>query len=67
MSASDTRSQILNRGLALGRAVDLVAHAIHREKPRRATRPTRASRERRLESKKRDAGKKSERRPKYED
>ncbi|MFZ4616772.1 MAG: alternative ribosome rescue aminoacyl-tRNA hydrolase ArfB [Rectinemataceae bacterium] len=67
VSASDTRSQILNRGLALARAADLVAQALHREKPRRATKPTRASRERRLESKKHDAGKKTERRPSYDD
>ena len=55
VSASDTRSQLLNRELAVDRLVALLFAALKREKPRRATAPTRASRERRITSKKKDS------------
>ena len=67
VSASDTRSQLLNRELAVERLVALILAALKREKPRRPTAPTRASRERRLSSKKRDSEIKKGRRPRYED
>jgi protein subunit release factor A len=51
--ASDTRSQIRNREIALDRLVERLRRLNVRPKPRKATRPTRAARERRLESKRR--------------
>jgi ribosome-associated protein len=50
------RTQEQNRRDAFERLADLVRHALHEPKPRRATRPTRASRERRLEGKKARTG-----------
>ena len=52
VQVQETRSQVLNRAIALEKMVDLIAGALRREKPRRATKPTRASKERRLVSKK---------------
>ncbi len=48
IQVQDERSQLLNRGLALERALKLITVALHRDKPRRKTRPTRNSQERRL-------------------
>ena len=67
VSASDTRSQLLNRELAVERLVALLLAALKREKSRRKTAPTRASRERRLSSKKKAAETKQCRRPRFED
>jgi ribosome-associated protein len=53
------RSQEMNRQAARERLVELVRRALHRPKPRKATKPTYASRLRRLESKSRRAGVKS--------
>jgi len=66
-SASDTRSQILNRGLAVERLVALILASLRREKKRRRTAPTRASRERRLASKRRDSETKKGRRQRFDD
>jgi ribosome-associated protein len=63
----DSRSQAHNRVLARERAMALLVQALHREKPRRATKPTRASRERRLEAKRQTAGRKAGRRPHADD
>ena len=60
--ASDERSQLRNRELALTRLETRIAEALRIERPRRATRPTLGSSERRLESKRRDAQRKRERR-----
>ena len=51
--ASDERSQMRNRELALRRLAERIERALRVEKPRTATRPTRASKERRLQAKKR--------------
>ena len=51
--ASDERSQMRNRELALRRLAERMEQALRVEKPRTATRPTRASKERRLQAKKR--------------
>lgn len=53
VTASDTRSQIRNREIAMDRLVERLQRLNRRPKPRKATRPTRASRERRLEGKRR--------------
>lgn len=53
VTASDTRSQIRNREIAMDRLVERLRRLNVRPKPRKATRPTRAARERRLESKRR--------------
>jgi ribosome-associated protein len=60
--ASDERSQIRNRDLALERLRVRVADALHIATPRRSTRPTRGSKERRLEDKRRQAQRKRDRR-----
>ena len=49
--ASDERSQLRNRELALERLRSRLAEALRVERPRRATKPTKAARERRLEDK----------------
>ncbi len=59
--ASDERSQIRNRELALERLAERLAGALKVEPPRVRTRPTRASKERRLEAKRRQAQRKRER------
>ena len=52
IQVQDERSQLLNRGLAVERALAIIIKALHRDKPRRATKPSRASQERRVASKK---------------
>ncbi len=65
--AQDARSQARNRELALERLAAKLRAALHRQKPRRATRPARAARERRLESKRRRGEiKRARRRPPLE-
>lgn len=49
--ASDERSQLRNRELALERLRTRLADALRVEKPRRATKPTKAAKQRRLEEK----------------
>src|SRR5918912_1677161 len=49
--ASDERSQLRNRELALERLRSRLAEALRVETPRRATKPTKAAKERRLEAK----------------
>jgi len=51
VQVQETRSQVLNRALAVEKLLDLLLAALKVEAPRRPTRPTRASRERRLEAK----------------
>ncbi len=61
--ASDERSQLRNREIALRRLEERIADALHVERTRRPTRPTKASTERRLEGKRLRAVRKRERRP----
>ena len=49
--ASDERSQLRNRELALERLRSRLAEALRTETPRRPTKPTKAAKERRLEAK----------------
>ena len=60
--ASDERSQLRNRELALERLRSRLAEALRVERPRRPTKPTKASRERRLEDKRRRSETKRQRR-----
>jgi ribosome-associated protein len=60
-SASDERSQLRNRDLALERLRSRLAAALAVDKPRVATRPSRAAKERRLEDKRRNAQRKRSR------
>jgi ribosome-associated protein len=52
IQVQDERSQLQNRELAVERALAIIIAALHRDKPRRATKPSRASQERRVASKK---------------
>ena len=64
VSSQKHRSQAANRDAAVARFVELLADALHEERPRRRTKPTRASRQRRVDDKKRrGAVKKLRRRP----
>jgi ribosome-associated protein len=65
--ASDERSQMRNREIALRRLADRLAAALRVEKPRVATRATKASKERRLESKRRTSQVKRGRQGRYDD
>ena len=60
--ASDERSQLRNRELALERLRSKLAAALHLEKPRRATKPTKAAKEKRLEAKRQRSETKRQRR-----
>jgi ribosome-associated protein len=61
VACSETRSRARNVELAHLRLEALLAVALARERPRRATRPTRASRERRLGEKRASAQRKQHR------
>jgi ribosome-associated protein len=52
VTVQDERSQLLNRELAIDRAMALIVKSLHRPKARRKTKPTKASIERRLTAKK---------------
>jgi ribosome-associated protein len=52
LSVQESRSQHQNREIALARFQQIVAAALHRDKPRRPTKPSRAAQERRLAAKK---------------
>jgi ribosome-associated protein len=60
--ASEERSQLRNRELALERLRTRVGEALRVRPSRRPTRPTRSSQERRLEDKRRQAERKRQRR-----
>ena len=60
--SSARRSQLQNREAAEARMAELVAAALHREKPRRKTKPSRAAKLKRLDEKKRNSERKKNRR-----
>src|SRR5205085_2795901 len=60
--ASDERSQLRNRELALERLRSRLAEALRVERPRRPTKPTKGAKERRLEDKRHRSETKSRRR-----
>jgi ribosome-associated protein len=67
-SAQDTRSQLRNRELALGRLAERLAAALEVARPRHKTRPTAASRRKRVDAKRRRAEtKRARRRPNSDD
>jgi ribosome-associated protein len=61
VACGETRSRARNVGLAHVRLETLLAAALARQRPRRATQPTRASRERRLGEKRASAARKRQR------
>jgi len=61
-AAEDHRSQTRNRDLARDRLATMIAEALERERPRKATRPTRASQKRRVDDKKKRGSIKEKRR-----
>ena len=65
-TASDERSQLRNRTLALERLREKLAAALHVEKARRATKPSKGATQRRLDDKSRQSQRKSERRARPE-
>ena len=65
--SSARRSQLQNREAAEARMAELVAGALHREKPRRKTKPTRASKQKRLDEKRRHSERKQNRRGRLDD
>jgi len=60
--SSARRSQLQNREAAEARMAELVAGALHREKPRRKTKPSRAAKQKRLDEKRRHSERKRNRR-----
>jgi len=60
--ASDTRSQLRNREIAMERMADVVATALVRPKKRKATKPSRSTLRAQFEAKKRQSLKKKRRR-----
>jgi ribosome-associated protein len=62
VKATERRSQLQNRDVALARLRAALTQLAHVEAPRRATRPTRASKRRRLDEKKKLSEKKQGRR-----
>jgi len=60
--ASDTRSQLRNRDIAMERMAEVVRTALVRPKKRKATKPSRSALRARVEAKKRRSLKKKQRR-----
>ena len=60
--ATESRSQMRNREMALARVLAELKRRAHKPKPRKPTRPGKAAVARRLEEKKRESAKKRERR-----
>lgn len=67
VTASDERSQLRNREIALDRLRQRLAAGLRVEKPRLATRATKGSKERRLSSKRRTSEIKARRQGRYDD
>lgn len=65
VDASETRSQVQNRAVALQRFEELLREALMEETERKPTKPTRAAKRRRLIEKKKRSQIKSERRKKW--
>ena len=65
VTSSATRDQMKNRDDALGKLALIVRSALHRDKPRKATKPSRGAKRRRVEDKRRHSEKKQNRR--YDD
>ena len=65
--ASDERSQLRNRELALERLRSRLAEALRVEAPRRATKPTKAAKERRLQDKRQRSETKRRRQGKFDE
>lgn len=63
VTATEERSQAMNREVALERLAEKLAQLRRKPKRRVATRPTRASKERRLKAKRQASEKKAARRP----
>jgi len=61
--ASERRSQMQNRELAIDRLRERLAAALHVDPPRKATKPSRAAKRVRVEDKRRTGERKKARRP----
>lgn len=65
--SSETRSQLENKQIALGKMQALVAASLVKPKKRKPTKPSKAAKEKRLDSKKKESLKKEMRRPPSKD
>jgi ribosome-associated protein len=65
VTSTATRDQIKNRDDAASKLILIVKSALHRDKPRKATKPSKGAKRRRLEDKRRNSEKKQNRR--YDD
>ena len=65
VTSTATRDQIKNRDDAASKLILIVKSALHRDKPRKATKPSKGAKRRRLEDKRRHSEKKQNRR--YDD
>ncbi len=65
--SSARRSQLQNREAAEARMAELLAGALHREKPRRKTKPSRAAKQKRLDEKRHNSERKQNRRGRGDD
>ena len=61
-TASDSRSQVRNREVALDRLRSRLDEALHVDPPRRSTKPTKSAKQSRLDDKRRQATRKQDRR-----
>jgi ribosome-associated protein len=67
ITAQRFRDQARNKEDAIARLIELIVHAAHVDKPRRATKPTRAGVEKRLQTKAKHARLKSDRQGRFDD
>jgi len=66
VQSQESRSQLKNKEIALGRLADLLAQALQVDKPRKKTKPSRAAVNARLEAKRRRSLRKIERRKRWD-
>lgn len=63
LQCDETRSQIKNKEIVIGRFITLIENALKPEKKRKKTTPSRAAREKRLSEKRKQSEKKDLRKP----
>ncbi len=61
LQSQESRSQLMNKGIAIEKLYELLENALKKEKPRKKTKPTKAKKEQRLQIKKEVSDKKKSR------